>query len=879
MADKRSVGARLRLWVDQYRRDVDEAKKKNRELGESGKKARKDLDELAGGFTVLGGLMAAWVAATVVTTAKFDKSMSEVKAVSGATAEEFERLREAALEAGASTVFSASESADAMGELAKAGVVVNDILGGALMGTLDLAAAGTLDLAEAATIAAKTMNTFNLEGKDVGHIADVLAAAANKSATGVQELGIGLQQVGLVANQVGFSLEETVGLLAAFADRGLAGSDGATSLKTALLRLAAPIGEAQDLMDEYGISLYDANGNMVDAVTIAGQLKTGMEHLSAAERNAAFNTIFGADAIRAANVLYGLGAEGVREYIDAVNDQGAASQVAQEKLNNLAGDVKLFQSALEGLLISSGQGVTGPLRSFVQGVTNITTAFAALPGPVQTAATAITGLTGLTLLGSAAAIKAHSGFSRMVESLTEMGPAGRRAATGLRAVGTAATIAGAAITGALIAGQVVDAMVDDELNPSMEALTKGLQNWREGSELTGESARALGADFRELDKAMGTLAQSPDWLDSLISQLQGFGAQGVPNIERMRETVSAFDQALAEMVRSGRAERAALLFEMQAEKFEAAGLPLEKLNELTPEYQAALEVLAKEQEEAADSTEHLERAQLAAVGAGELLFETWQTLHGAAKSLDAQILDVIEAVKGVGESFAENGPNIEGFTEDAIRNRLALAEVAEQAVEAADALIINGGSAEEAAALMNEYKEAAIQAAVASGASAEEVRQLADELFTLPQRRVIEVVTRYTLQGQPVRPYGGGFFERDGGVVKTAATGRLEPTIVSSPTVIFGERETEQEAFVPKRGSYSRSMAILSQAAGWYGADVVPRGMSTATSAAAPVQVNITVVPGPGLGGAIVDGLRFETEMVGAGSVQTHVGARGRYGG
>jgi TP901 family phage tail tape measure protein len=879
VAEKRSVGVRLRMWVDQYKRDAEEARKANEKVGESGKKGRKDLDQLAGGLTIVGGLLTAAAAASVLTAAKFDKSMSEVKAVSGATTEEFERLRKAALDAGASTVFSASEAADAMGELAKAGVVVDDILAGGLLGTLDLAAAGTLDLSEAATIAAKTMNTFGLGGRDVSHIADVLAAAANKSATSVQELGIGLQQVGLVANQVGFSMEETVGLLAAFADRGLAGSDGATSLKTALLRLAAPIGEAQELLDQYGISLYDANGNMVDAVTIAGQLQTGLMHLSAAERNAAFNTIFGADAIRAANVLYSLGADGVREYIDAVNDQGAASRVAAEKLNNLAGDVKLFQSALEGLLINSAEGVTGPLRGFTQGVTNVVNAVGGLPPALQSTATWIAGVSGAMLLGTAATIKARSGFVSMAESLEAIGPAGKRAATGLRAVGTAATIAGVAITGALIAGQVIDAMIEDELNPNLESFAAGLKYWRQGAKLTGEAARVLGEDFGDLDKAMAVLAQSPRWITGLLGTLQDFGAQGGTNIRAYQEAVSAFDTTLADMVRSGNIERANALFNQQAQKFEAAGIPVEKLKALLPQYTGALDALTAEQVEAAESTEHLTRAQLAAVESGEKLADVWGILHGRAVTLDDEMLDAIEAVDGVREAFERNGPAIDGMTEAAIRNRLAMADAALQAVEAADAFIENGGSAEDAAAMLNQFKEDAIAAAVAAGGSADEVRRLAEELFRLPEHRTVTVTTRYTLQGDPVRPYGGGVFEREGGIVH-AATGRLQPTIVDSPTVIFGERETEQEAYVPKRGDHSRALAILSEAAGWHGAQVVPRGqMSVATAAAAPVQVNITVSPAPGLGGAIVDGLRFDTEMVGAGSVQTHMGTRGRYGG
>src|SRR5690606_18411973 len=228
-------------------KETDNLGKKIKRTGQEGKR---DLDQLATTAGLFGAALVGVAGAAIYAAAKFDKQMSEVSAVAGATSEQMDELRQAALDAGEATVFSATEAAQAEAELAKAGISAADILGGALTGALDLAAAGSLDLAQAAEIAAAAMNTFDLKGQDVGHIADVLAAAANKSSAGVEDLGQGLQQVGLIAAQVDLTLEETVGLLAAFADRGLKGSDGATSLKTALLRLAAPTGKAKEMMDE-----------------------------------------------------------------------------------------------------------------------------------------------------------------------------------------------------------------------------------------------------------------------------------------------------------------------------------------------------------------------------------------------------------------------------------------------------------------------------------------------------------------------------------------------------------------------------------------------------------------------------------------------------
>src|SRR5690606_28547563 len=161
-------------------------------------------------------------------------------------------------------------SADlAQAELVKAGVSVSDVLGGALTGSLSLAAAGQLDLADAATISAQAMNVFGLGGDQVAHIADVLAAGANKSAADVGQLGDALRQGGLVAKQTGLSMEETVGVLSMFADSALVGSDAGTSLRTMLQRLVPQSDEAADAMARLGLDFFDAPGQFVGIAEVA----------------------------------------------------------------------------------------------------------------------------------------------------------------------------------------------------------------------------------------------------------------------------------------------------------------------------------------------------------------------------------------------------------------------------------------------------------------------------------------------------------------------------------------------------------------------------------------------------------------------------------
>ena len=145
-------------------------------------------------------------------------------------------------------------------------------------------------------------------------------------------------------------MQETTGTLAAFANAGMIGSDAGTSLKTMLQRLASPTDKAQTLMDELGINVYDANGKFIGLAGAAGQLQNGLSGLSQQERNAALNTIFGADAVRAANVLYEQGAEGIDDWTKAVNQSGYAADLAAKKNDNLKGDLENLSGSFESLI-------------------------------------------------------------------------------------------------------------------------------------------------------------------------------------------------------------------------------------------------------------------------------------------------------------------------------------------------------------------------------------------------------------------------------------------------------------------------------------------------------------------------------------------------
>lgn len=351
------------------------------------------------------GVAAAAAAGYVVKSfADFDQAMSNVQAATHESAANMDQLREAAIQAGADTAFSASEAAGAIEELAKAGVSTADILNGGLKGSLDLAAAGGLGVADAAGIASVALTQFKLSGSDVGHVADLLAAGAGKAMGDVSDLGMALKQAGLVASQTGLSIEETTGALSAFAAAGLLGSDAGTSFKTMLLNMTPQSKQAAKYMEELGIHAYDAQGQFVGLAAYAGQLHDSLSKLTAEDRQAALKKMFGQDAIRAASILYEQGAQGIQSWIDKVNDAGYAAETAEARMDNLNGDLEKLGGSFETLFIKSGSGANDFLRSIVQFAEQAVNAFSALPAPVQQ------GALGLAAFTSAAAITAGTGM-------------------------------------------------------------------------------------------------------------------------------------------------------------------------------------------------------------------------------------------------------------------------------------------------------------------------------------------------------------------------------------------------------------------------------------------------------------------------------------
>lgn len=300
---------------------------------------------------------------SVQAEAQYSTTMRLIAAATKAPQRDMSRLNDLAIELGAKTQFSAGEAADAMLELAKAGLDTKTIMGGGVAGTLQLAAAGGTELGTAATIASNAMNAFNLEGRDMASVAAALAGGANASSASVESLGQGLAQASAGAVNAGLSLQETVAALSAFDAAGIKGSDAGTSLKTMLQRLVPSTAKASKEMSRLGLDFTDANGEFLSLTQIAEQLRRRLGGLTAEQRNQALATVFGSDATRAASVLMRQGGEGIRKYIKATNDQSAAQKMAKARMEGTEGALERLSGVVETAKLRLGQELAPAVQS------------------------------------------------------------------------------------------------------------------------------------------------------------------------------------------------------------------------------------------------------------------------------------------------------------------------------------------------------------------------------------------------------------------------------------------------------------------------------------------------------------------------------------
>ena len=752
--------------------------------------------EAAGGKSKLitTGIAAAGVAATALgvaaikMAADFDASMSTVQANTGASADEMNQLRQAAIDAGADTIYSATESADAINELGKAGLSTSDILSGGLSGALNLAASDGMAVGDAAELMATTLKQFNLTGAQSSQVADALAAGAGKAVGSAHDLGLALNQAGMVSHSFGISMQETTGTLAAFANSGMIGSDAGTSLKTMLISLANPSTKAANLMEELGINAYDAQGNFIGLSGLAGVLKDKLSGLSQEQRNQALATIFGADAVRAANVLYEQGSEGIDDWTKAVSQSGFAAQQAAAKNNNLKGDLENLSGSFESLMISLGEGGQGPLRSLVQTLDTLVDGFSQLPAPVQQGIVLFTAFAGGSVALHKAMAPLNSSSSQFAQTL------GLIADPGQRLIGLGSGIASAFQTWGATFGSA-----ESQINTFGTTISRsqgvmaGFKNLGSGivSLLGGPWGIAIGIAGAALLAFADKTAEAKQRADSLKTALESTGDASEQIIDNLSNAkidnswiipdnieqayygyktlgsllddvgIKMSDMALAAQGNSASMRRINGVTDEMISKGgkqkELAGIILSQLNEEKDNYNEAADA-AKSKANALDEVENATNGATGAAGeysdatqgattstqdlmdAIDDLVKGFLSLPGVQLSADQAvtqfnqgILDLSENIAKNGRVLDDNGNALAGYESQAYDSQSALQGLASTAQSTAQKIIEEGQAHGDAAAatqqagdILERARQAYIDNATAAGMSADAAAAQAD---------------------------------------------------------------------------------------------------------------------------------------------------------
>ena len=332
--------------------------------------------------------------ASVATAANFEKSMSQVAATMGMTAEEinngsesYKKLEQAALDMGATTQFSASEASEALNYLALAGYDVDKSVS-TLPTVLNLAAAGGLELGYASDVMTDAMSALGLETSQAEGFVDQLAKTSQKSNTSVGQLGEAILTVGGTAKVLAGGTTEMNTALGILADNGIKGAEGGTALRNVILSLSAPTDKAAKTMKELGLEVFDAQGNMRPLNDIFKDLDGTLSTMTQGEQTKVLSELFNKVDLKSVNALLANSGERFNELSGYISDsEGAAAAMADTMNNNLSGQLTLLKSGLEGAAISIGNALLPVIKVLVEWINNLVTWFNNLNPGIQTAIT------------------------------------------------------------------------------------------------------------------------------------------------------------------------------------------------------------------------------------------------------------------------------------------------------------------------------------------------------------------------------------------------------------------------------------------------------------------------------------------------------------
>lgn len=772
MAENKNIVIRLMADTASYEAAMTRAGSTARTVASGMENTGRKSALIASGMTAAGLAVAAFGVAAVKMAADFDQQMSTVQANTGATSAQMDQLRAAAIEAGASTVYSASDSADAINDLGKAGMSVTDILTGGLTGALNLAASDGMAVGDAAEYMANALSMFHLKGSQASQVADTLAAGAGKAVGNVSDFGEALNNCGAQANSFGMNIQETTGVLALFAQNGTIGAEAGTQLNSMLMKLAAPSTEAANTMKELGISAYDAQGHFVGMANFAGQLQKAEKGLTDEQRNQANATIFGSYAIKAANYLYEAGESGVNKWTKAVSESGYAAEQAAAKNNNLKGDLENLGGSMESLMISVGEGAQGPLRKMVQGLDTLVDTFAGLPSGAQQTIVVMASLAGVFGAVHKAAGNLNGSTSRMANNIglaidpiqrvkTALGSAqtafdlfkgsSMSASEQMEAFGTSASKAQLKTAGFKAVGSSVMSLLGGPWGIALTVAGAALSAFVSHQQKAKEAAEQLQSALESGSSISETIAGAyqdmssggvklTTWLDKAGISLTDMTSAAMGNEAALKRV----NKQIKEIDKPGiGATAASAIKKALNEESKAYDDASKKANEKSKAAKNAVDADGKSASAAKEAASANKDLADSASDASEEIDDLVQALFGlesgnltadqAVDQLNQKIGELSKTCEDNGVVFDQSGNLLDRFSEEGTKTKQALEDIASSAQNAAEKILKQGestgfssGEIERANGVLQDARDAIIRQAEASGMSEQAANALAD---------------------------------------------------------------------------------------------------------------------------------------------------------
>ena len=629
-ADKSADGLRT---AEKATKDVgNAADDASKEIGEFKNELKRDVQDAAKVVAALTAAILAVGKASVDAGMEFDNSMKKVMATLGYTKEQlndssseasrtYQALRDYAQEMGASTKFSASQSAEALNYMAMAGWNDKQMLEG-LDGVLNLAAASGAELATTSDIVTDALTAMGYGAESAGHLADVMAAASSNANTNVEMMGETFKYAAPVAGALGYSMEDVSVAIGLMANSGIKASAAGTALRGWLSKLAAPTKDSGQAMADLGISLTDSAGNMRSLRDVMGDTRAAFADLTEAEKAQYAKMLAGQQGMSGLLAIVNAAPADFEKLSKAIdNSAGAAEKMAEVSIDNLAGDVTIMKSAIEGAEIAISDKLTPSLRKYAQIGTKTISAMSeafgkgGLEGAVDAAHQTLRkemGEDAKTIFGAEAAVKALTAafiaykgamlLSKGIESLEKVNALMAKGKTLAEAMGAvnlanpwilalaAITAASFAIKSAVdnmdVVGNVYAEFTDeqqkviDNVDKLAQKMSESREDYEENTKAIEDNEKqvqALVDRLYDLDSVQGKdAAQKAEMsaiVDELNSSVEGLNLQYDEQTGKLNKTREAVDELCESYFEEAKAEayknRLVKLIEEQAEAEEA----------------------------------------------------------------------------------------------------------------------------------------------------------------------------------------------------------------------------------------------------------------------------------------------------------------------